>query len=356
LALDGNVVVVGATPDPNMEPLRSGEAHGFVRDNNGVWNYDFTLSSDEAEPGSRFGAFVAIGHGLLVVSEPQAVGLGGAQRGAVHIYSRQNGAWVRVARLAKPEGRDQGSFGRRVAILDGMVLVADLHHGDVAGDDPGPGAVFLYAPDPDGQWRLIHQLDNPNAGQAGSFGLGLDAYDNAAFIGAPTSDVTDENRGRGYFFQLKVPICTEDEFCLCKNGIGGSDCSCQRETREDHEYLFCSGEEGWEDARIACQAEGTDLVIVGGEAENGWLFERLVEVGLDRPWIGLSDAEQEDTFLWVDGSPLDFSNWAPNEPNDFGLEGGEDCIAFWTQGATWNDENCRRTRPFICESPAPADP
>ena len=30
-------------------------------------------------------------------------------------------------------------------------------------------------------------------------------------------------------------------------------------------------------------------------------------------WIGLSDLEREGTFRWVDGSPLNYTSWAPGE-------------------------------------------
>ena len=33
-------------------------------------------------------------------------------------------------------------------------------------------------------------------------------------------------------------------------------------------------------------------------------------------WIGLfKESSDDETFKWVDSSPLTFLNWAPNEPN-----------------------------------------
>lgn len=42
-------------------------------------------------------------------------------------------------------------------------------------------------------------------------------------------------------------------------------------------------------------------------------------------WIGLSDLRLSQTFEWVDGSEVLFTNWNDNEPNNFGTS-GEDCV------------------------------
>ena len=58
----------------------------------------------------------------------------------------------------------------------------------------------------------------------------------------------------------------------------------------------------------------------------------------DRPWIGGSDRIQENIFLFEDGSPLTYFNWAQGEPNDSWAS--EDCIQMWDPPGTWNDRNC----------------
>lgn len=60
-------------------------------------------------------------------------------------------------------------------------------------------------------------------------------------------------------------------------------------------------------------------------------------------WIGLSDHAQEGGFAWLDGTSVEYLNWSPGEPNEWGFEeSGEDYVAMrydGTRGGAWNDAN-----------------
>lgn len=60
-------------------------------------------------------------------------------------------------------------------------------------------------------------------------------------------------------------------------------------------------------------------------------------------WIGLSDREQEGGFAWMDGTAVEYLNWSPGEPNEWGgEESGEDYVSMRydaTRGGAWNDAN-----------------
>ena len=54
--------------------------------------------------------------------------------------------------------------------------------------------------------------------------------------------------------------------------------------------------------------------------------------------------------MWVDGSPLQYTNWRPGEPSTRGLAGNdENCVEVFLSDGLWNDENCNSKRAFICE-------
>jgi hypothetical protein len=143
--------------------------------------------------------------------------------------------------------------------------------------------------------------------------------------------------------------CTSGRDCKARTG-------CTLAVRSDSAYLLCEGPKTWEAARALCRSRGADLVIIETEEENTF----LAESGNPASWIGLSDADTEGTFLWVNGKSVTTSSWNEGEPNDSG--GVEDCVGLFTSGeaaGTWNDFDCGSERAFVCEDKTdrtPPDP
>lgn len=92
-------------------------------------------------------------------------------------------------------------------------------------------------------------------------------------------------------------------------------------------------------AQAYAQSFGANLISVQSASENADLVQALSNQGFSSNviWIGYSDAVAEGSFVWYDGAPLSYSNWAPGEPNDAG--GVEDCTQIYPDGS-WNDLNC----------------
>ncbi len=92
-------------------------------------------------------------------------------------------------------------------------------------------------------------------------------------------------------------------------------------------------------AQTYAQSFGANLISVQSAAENADLVQALSNQGFAGQviWIGYSDATAEGSFVWYDGSPISYTNWAPGEPNDAG--GVEDCTQIYPDGS-WNDLNC----------------
>merc|ERR1712241_1513249 len=67
-------------------------------------------------------------------------------------------------------------------------------------------------------------------------------------------------------------------------------------------------------------------------------------------WIGMNDREHEGQWVWSDMSPVDYTWWAPGEPNDVH---GEDCAQIRTTlyNGKWNDVPCSRTYRPLCAKP-----
>ncbi|KAI4887390.1 hypothetical protein NFI96_028551 [Prochilodus magdalenae] len=102
-------------------------------------------------------------------------------------------------------------------------------------------------------------------------------------------------------------------------------------------------------ARQACRERGADLVIINSPEEQEFIYNED-----QYTWIGLSDAETEGEWKWVDGSPLNTAYWKDGEPNDANSE--EDCAVLSFPSPklkSWNDIPCHYAAGWICESTHP---
>ncbi len=113
------------------------------------------------------------------------------------------------------------------------------------------------------------------------------------------------------------------------------------------DYLVCQVTVDWEDARGACQGLGMDLAVFSTAEENTEVSTLAYGVSATQYWIGLGDHDEEASWMWVDGTALDYDAWYGAEPND---SGGEDCVhTNWQIVGEWNDYTCSNEQAFICE-------
>eukprot|EP00033_Pygsuia_biforma_P002627 GCRY01002907.1.p1 GENE.GCRY01002907.1~~GCRY01002907.1.p1 ORF type:complete len:227 (+),score=3.65 GCRY01002907.1:129-809(+) len=135
---------------------------------------------------------------------------------------------------------------------------------------------------------------------------------------------------------------------------------------EQHCYLFFP-KATWLEANSSCHALDMALVEINDAAENEFLtsfslqhsnFEtskKFVLIGFYAPFGNHTYVwESEPSVLvWNGGSTEKYSNWYTGEPNS--LE--ENCgNMFAGYAGAWNDVDCDRRVPYICERPLPASP
>lgn len=77
----------------------------------------------------------------------------------------------------------------------------------------------------------------------------------------------------------------------------------------------------------------------------------LVEAVSNIMWIGLTDIDKENMFVWVDGTKSSYRNWETvTEPNN--ANGNEHCV-YMTKDGKWWDVSCNRLYPFLCKMVCP---
>ena len=131
----------------------------------------------------------------------------------------------------------------------------------------------------------------------------------------------------------------------------------------------------WPDAKAYCESQYHSLAAIHDEASNEYVkqlcWQQLQASGgaswgqADRRqagsmgscWIGANDLETEGTFVWSDGTELDYTNWYPGQPNNVpsvnanNVQGDEDAVELRIVcDPTW--QCCpTRTCPLWCVRP-----
>ncbi|XP_036964200.1 CD209 antigen-like protein C isoform X2 [Acanthopagrus latus] len=108
-------------------------------------------------------------------------------------------------------------------------------------------------------------------------------------------------------------------------------------------YYISSQRSNWDNSRQDCLQREADLVIINSKAFlTGFTMAA---------WVGMTDREEEGSWMWVDGTPVnkDRLQWAKGQPD--GAFGGEDCgdLRAMINFTGLNDYNCLARSRWICE-------
>uniref|UniRef100_A0A914PG95 C-type lectin domain-containing protein n=1 Tax=Panagrolaimus davidi TaxID=227884 RepID=A0A914PG95_9BILA len=89
----------------------------------------------------------------------------------------------------------------------------------------------------------------------------------------------------------------------------------------------------WSDAEMECVKEGSHLISIHSWREIVYATNLAAPYSTNeyawtaQTWIGMSTQDNNAHFKWTDGTPFDYTDFAPGEPNSPGYE---NCSNIWT--------------------------
>ena len=78
----------------------------------------------------------------------------------------------------------------------------------------------------------------------------------------------------------------------------------------------------WENSQAQAQALGGHLVTINNMDEHNFVYNTFAPIALSHApatgkvnlWIGMWDPTMDGSYAWIDGSPVDFMNFFPDQP------------------------------------------
>jgi len=135
--------------------------------------------------------------------------------------------------------------------------------------------------------------------------------------------------------------CSRKMKFVCKSSRVVSGCPVGWTVLNSNCYKFFNTMSTWEDAENHCHTEGGHLASVHSKEENDLVSGLYETAGFSSTviFLGATDVVTEGAWKWSDGSPMDFKNWAPNQPsNDHNKQ---HCLEInFGKFGLWNDRKC----------------
>lgn len=212
VAIDGSTLVVGAYTATIGANAAQGAAYIFS-DQGGNWTQTQKLTATEGVANDIFGAAVAVHDTTLVVGSYETVS-GHYQGGAAYVFSQSGGTWEQVQKLTNAdEVSNRASFGSAFALDDDTLLVgANFQSIDAV----QTGAVYVFSKT-DGSW-IRTQVLSPNDGVFyGLFGISLALDGNRVLIGAPQP--FDPVSGKAYVFTAVDGVWAQTQELIPSDGF-----------------------------------------------------------------------------------------------------------------------------------------
>ncbi|GFS25312.1 C-type lectin domain family 4 member M [Elysia marginata] len=193
---------------------------------------------------------------------------------------------------------------------------------------------------PDSCQSVVYNSHTQNC-RPGSVAFGPITRITTAIPDATSADVI-------FYVRQPIPPCDETDNFKIYDVCGTSDCL----------YVSTEMVDNYTIAESRCDQMNSWLFVANTKARFSLLWYTVDKYINYNTYIGLTDLDEEGTFVWVNGEDLSSEQyqyvWVPNEPsNYYWWEGGEHCVEVdfiqYPGFMGLNDARCWEIRHYICE-------
>ncbi len=214
VAVSGDTVIVGADAADKTPDDEAGAAYVFTRTGT-TWSEQAKLT------GSDVGAFeysceaVAISGDTALIAAPYD----GSEAGAAYVFTRTGTTWSEQAKLTASDRASGDWFGGSLAVSNGTVVIGASSDDITAG--VGAGSAYVYTGS-GSTWSEQAKLTAPGAAANDQFGCSVGLSDGTVVIGAKSDDTSaGPNAGSAYVFKGSGASWSEQARLAASDGVAG---------------------------------------------------------------------------------------------------------------------------------------
>lgn len=219
IAVDGNVMVVGAPNSNEGANVGVGLVYVYEFDSNNGWQMVAQLRNPRPSSGDFFGQAVAVDgiNDFIAVSAPGEDDYA-LQAGIVYVFERVDGHWVNASTEVFSVDTDANDlFGTSIA-MDAGRLVIGAPNEDTTGNNTG--AVYVFEHDGMGNWNEVQRLSGFGINDDDQLGHSVAIDGDFIIAGAPFAD---GGKGLAKIYQHDSQAWLEGEPPLQPVDLSGGD-------------------------------------------------------------------------------------------------------------------------------------
>jgi hypothetical protein len=209
VAIDGDVIVVGAESDDADSDDHSDYGHGSVSMfgySGGAWTFEQKFKYPDIDHWTHLGESVSVSGDTIVAGAYNYNYESYTRAGAAYVYEYNGSSWDQNTILFDPNPESMDKFGTAVAIDGNRIIVGNSQH-DGAASNSGAAFVFEYN---GSSWSQGRILEDPCAAASDYFGGSVAIDGEMTLVGAGWDDGGEDNSGAAHVFLFLAADLNED--------------------------------------------------------------------------------------------------------------------------------------------------